>query len=58
MPGALRKDNRFMASAALTYLLTRELGLKGEMRQEWQRSNIPGANYVASIWLLGLRLQR
>ena len=56
--GALRKDNRFMASAALTYLFTRELGLKGEMRQEWQRSNIPGASYVASIWLLGLRLQR
>jgi hypothetical protein len=47
-----------MASAALTYLFTRELGLKGEMRQEWQRSNIPGASYVASIWLLGLRLQR
>jgi hypothetical protein len=28
------------------------------MRQEWDRSNVPGANYVASIWLLGLRLQR
>jgi hypothetical protein len=56
--GAIRKDNRFLASAALSYLLSREVELKGEMRQEWQRSNIPGANYVASIWLLGLRLQR
>ena len=41
-----------------SYLLTREFQLKGEMRQEWDRSNIPGANYVASVWLLGLRLAR
>jgi hypothetical protein len=56
--GSIRMDDRYVASAALTYLLTRELALKGEVRQEWERSNIPGSNYVASIWLLGLRLQR
>jgi len=47
-----------VAGTSLSYLLTRELWLKGEFRQEWQRSNIPGSNYVASIWMLGLRLQR
>jgi hypothetical protein len=56
--GMLRVDNRYAASAALTYMFTRELALKGEYRQEWDRANVPGANYVASIWLLGLRLQR
>lgn len=56
--GMLRVDNRYAASAALTYMLTRELALKGEYRQEWDRANVPGSNYVASIWLLGLRLQR
>jgi hypothetical protein len=56
--GAVRVDNRYTASVGLSYLITRELVLKGEYRQEWDRSNIPGSNYVASIWLLGLRLQR
>jgi hypothetical protein len=50
-------DNRYVASTALTYLFTREFSLKGEFRQEWERANVPGSNYVASIWLLGLRLQ-
>jgi hypothetical protein len=56
--GAIRRDDRYVASAALSYLLTREFQLKGEMRQEWERSNIRGANYVASVWLLGVRLAR
>jgi hypothetical protein len=56
--GMFRIDNRFAVSTALTYLFTRELALKGEFRQEWDRANVPGSNYVASIWLLGLRLQR
>ena len=47
----------------------KELGLKpdqvdrikalvAEFREEWQHSNIPGSNYAASIWLMGVRLQR
>jgi len=54
----LRRDDRYVASASLSYLLTRDLWLKGEYRQEWEHSNVPGSNYVASIWLLGVRLQR
>ena len=36
--GMLRVDNRYAASAALTYMFTRELALKGEYRQEWDRA--------------------
>jgi hypothetical protein len=56
--GDIRKDDRYAVSAALSYFLTRELALKGEYRYEWERANIRGSNYVASVWLLGLRLQR
>jgi hypothetical protein len=56
--GAGRVDDRYTASVALSYMLARELWLKGEYRQEWERANVPGSNYVANVWLLGLRLQR
>jgi len=56
--GAGRVDYRYTASAALSYLLARELWLRGEYRQEWEQANVPGSNYVASVWLLGLPLQR
>ena len=56
--GDIRVDNRYIASVAMTYILSRELQLRAEFREEWQRSNIPGSNYAASIWLMGLRLQR
>jgi hypothetical protein len=53
-----RKDQRYTASAALTYKLTRELQLKGEFRREWLTSNVPGQDYTANIVMFGLRLQR
>ena len=56
--GSTRKDTRYVASAAITYKLNREMQLKGEFRQEWMHSNVPGNDYTASIALLGLRLQR
>jgi hypothetical protein len=56
--GDIRRDDRYAVSAALSYLLTRELALKGEYRYEWEHANVPGSNYVASIWLVGVRLQR
>jgi hypothetical protein len=56
--GSPRIDDRNIASTALTYMLNREFQLRGEFRQEWQHSSLPGSNYVASIWMLGLRLQR
>jgi hypothetical protein len=32
--------------------------VKGEFRQDWLRSNVEGVDYTASIFMLGLRLQR
>ena len=56
--GSARQDDRYAGSFALTYKLTRELQLKGELRREWLNSNTAGNNYQAYVALLGVRLQR
>jgi hypothetical protein len=56
--GSARDDNRYSASAAITYKLTRELWLKSEYRHDWLRSSVSGANYDADVFLIGLRAQR
>lgn len=56
--GSPRRDDRTAASAAVTYKLTRELHLKSELRREWQRSSVSGADYSANVILFGLRVQR
>lgn len=53
-----RQDLRYALGFGLTYKLSRELWLKGEVRREWLRSNVAGYNYDANVFLLGLRLQR
>jgi hypothetical protein len=42
----------------LTYKLTSNAQLKGEIRRQWLTSNAPGAAYTADIYLLGIRLQQ
>ena len=56
--GSDRDDNRYSASAAITYKLTRELWLKSEYRHEWLRSSVSGNNYGADVILFTLRAQR
>jgi hypothetical protein len=56
--GLGRLDQRYTASVGATYKLSREVQFKGEFRQEWLRSNVPGQDYTASVFLFGLRLQR
>jgi hypothetical protein len=56
--GEPRQDNRYVGALALTYKLTREMQLKGELRREWLTSNTAANNYQAYVALLGLRLQR
>lgn len=53
-----RQDQRYALGFGLTYKLSRELWLKGEVRREWLRSNVTGYNYDANVFLLGLRLQK
>jgi hypothetical protein len=56
--GSLRQDHRYGVSLALAYKLSREFWLRGELREEWLSSNVPNANYAATVALLGLRMQR
>jgi len=51
-------DNRYFASLGLTYKFTRELQIRGELREDWQTASQPGFSYTATSVLLGLRLQR
>jgi hypothetical protein len=53
-----RIDKRYSAGAGLTYKLNRSVQIKGEFRQDWLQSNAAGASYTASVFMLGLRLQR
>ena len=55
--GMDRLDNRYSAGLGLTYKLNRNAQIKGEVRQEWLRSNVSGNNYNATVFLLGVRLQ-
>ena len=56
--GSARKDDRYAVAGTLTYKLNRMMALKGEVRQEWLNSTIPGVDYTATVLLVGLRLQR
>ena len=56
--GLDRTDKRYSAGLGLTYKLNRSMQIKSEIRRDWLRSNVPGTDYTASIFLLGLRLQR
>jgi hypothetical protein len=56
--GSPRVDDRYIASAAMLYKLSRDLWLKGEYRREWLESTDATANYVSNIFTVGLRLQR
>jgi hypothetical protein len=53
-----RQDLRYEVGFGLTYKLTREVQLKGEVRRDWMHSNVAGNDYTENIFLLGLRLQR
>jgi len=53
-----REDLRYEIGFGLTYKLSREVWLKGEVRRSWLHSNVPGNDYTADTFLLGLRLQR
>jgi hypothetical protein len=56
--GSARVDERYMLAGIVTYKLSRNAQLKGEVRRNWLNSNVAGASYVDDIFLLGLRLQQ
>jgi hypothetical protein len=56
--GLDRTDRRYGASLGLIYKLSRDMQLKGELREYRLRSNVTGVDYTATMILVGLRLQR
>jgi hypothetical protein len=56
--GLERVDQRWFASFALIYKLSRDVQLKAQIRRDWITSDAPGVDYVADQFLLGVRLQR
>lgn len=56
--GLDRLDKRTSLGAIVTYKFSRDFWLKGEVRQEWMRSNVTSADYDATIFLIGMKLQR
>jgi hypothetical protein len=56
--GSTRDDNRYSASAQLTYKMTPDVWFRGEFRRDWLRSTVDGADFDANVVLLTVRLQR
>ena len=56
--GLDRFDQRWFASFALIYKLSRDVQLKAQIRRDWIASDLPGIDYVADQFLLSVRLQR
>jgi hypothetical protein len=56
--GLDRFDQRWFASFALIYKLTREVQIKAHVRRDWIVSDAPNVDYVADQFLIGVRLQR
>ena len=55
--GSPREDHRYFASALMTYKLNRTVQIKGELRQDWLKSSVNGADYTATAMLAGMRFQ-
>jgi hypothetical protein len=55
--GITRTDNRFFVAGGGVYKLSRMVQLKGDVRTEWTRSNLPNNDFMAVVGLIGVRLQ-
>src|SRR5581483_653502 len=56
--GLGRQDNRYFVSGGITYKMNRIVQFKGIVRQDWLTSNVSGAAYSATSFLLTMRLQK
>lgn len=56
--GSDRKDDRFSVGVSMIYKINRVAQIKAEVREEWLRSSVPGVNYDATVYLLGVKLVR
>ena len=56
--GANISENFYVAGLKAEYSLTRSIVVKGSYTHERLKSSVPGADYTANVFLVGLRLQR
>jgi hypothetical protein len=56
--GVDRFDNIYSVGGDLVYKLTRDLHLKAQLRHDWLKSSLENADYQATLFMLGVRLQR
>ncbi|HVZ53226.1 MAG TPA: outer membrane beta-barrel protein [Pseudolabrys sp.] len=53
-----RLDKRYYVAVGATYKLNPMVQVKGEVREDWLHSNVESADYNATTFTLGMRLQR
>jgi hypothetical protein len=56
--GSPRKDDRYSVGGSITYKINRVAQIKAEVREDWLRSSVPGVDYTATVYMLGVKLQR
>ena len=56
--GSNRFDKIYSVGGDLVYKFTRDWQLKAQLRYDWLNSTIPDADYRATLFMLGVRLQR
>jgi hypothetical protein len=56
--GSDRFDKIYSVGGDLVYKFTRDFQLKAQLRHDWLKSTVTGADYQATLFMLGVRLQR
>jgi hypothetical protein len=56
--GSPRKDDRYSLGVSMIYKINRVAQIKAEVREDWLRSSTPAADYMATVYMLGIKLQR
>jgi hypothetical protein len=56
--GVAQRDSNTMLGLRAEYHISRDLVLKASASRQLYVSNVPNSNYVADVFMLGLRLQR
>lgn len=56
--GSDRFDKVYSVGGDLVYKFTRDVQLKAQLRHDWLKSTIASADYQATLFMLGVRLQR
>jgi hypothetical protein len=56
--GSDRFDKIYSVGGDLIYKFTRDVHAKAQLRHDWLKSTVTGADYQATLFMLGMRLQR